>query len=56
MVAWWKAVRTQGHPDIEQGWPEITDVASLRDVCMSIMWTASCHHAAVSTSDSLLLE
>lgn len=48
VMAWWNAVQKEGHPDINDGWPKIVDIASLRDVLASIMWTASCHHAAVN--------
>lgn len=48
VMAWWAAVQKEGHPDIEDGWPKIVDIASLRGVLASIMWTASCHHAAVN--------
>lgn len=57
VMAWWECVKNQGHPDIETGWPEIKDIASLRDVIASIMWVSSCHHAGqhVNVSQPFLL-
>ena len=48
LVSWWIAVQKEGHPDIKEGWPQLADVNSLKDICTSIAWTTSCHHAAVN--------
>ena len=48
IMAWWKEVQEKGHPDKAEGWPELTDIASLAEVLTTIAWTGSAHHAAVN--------
>jgi hypothetical protein len=48
IMAWWKEVREEGHPDKKEGWPELTDIASLCEILTTIAWTGSAHHAAVN--------
>ena len=47
VMAWWKAVKEEGHPDIKEGWPVLDSVAALQDILASIMWVSSGHHAGV---------
>ena len=48
ILAFWKDVREQGHPDKPEGWFDITDIDSLTEALTTIAWTASAHHAAVN--------
>eukprot|EP00884_Botryococcus_braunii_P002234 jgi/Botrbrau1/12010/Bobra.247_2s0015.1 len=48
MMAWWDEVRFRGHPDKKEGWPEMKDVSSLKDILTTIMWIASAEHAALN--------
>lgn len=45
---WWKEVRTVGHADKKEGWPELNSIESLTQIVTTIGWLASCHHAAVN--------
>lgn len=40
--------RTKGHPDVAEGWPELSSVEDLSYILSAIAWTASAHHAAVN--------
>uniref|UniRef100_A0A0E0CHR0 linoleate 13S-lipoxygenase n=1 Tax=Oryza meridionalis TaxID=40149 RepID=A0A0E0CHR0_9ORYZ len=48
LQGWWNEVRTKGHPDKEEGWPELNCHGSLIEVLTTIIWVASGHHAAVN--------
>lgn len=48
LQAWWHDVRTNGHPDIPEGWIELQGRDALVDICSTIAWVASAHHAAVN--------
>jgi lipoxygenase len=48
LMAWWKEIKEKGHPDKEEGWPELKDISSLVSILTTIAWTASAHHAAVN--------
>lgn len=48
LQGWWNEVRTKGHPDKEEGWPELNCHGSLVEVLTTIIWVASGHHAAVN--------
>lgn len=48
VVAWWEAIKKEGHPDTTEGWPELKSVESLQDILATIMWVSSGHHAAVN--------
>ncbi|CAK9226351.1 unnamed protein product [Sphagnum troendelagicum] len=47
---WWTEVRTVGHADKKDapGWPELNSKKNLVQICVTIAWVASCHHAAVN--------
>ncbi|BBN02033.1 protein MpLOX8 [Marchantia polymorpha subsp. ruderalis] len=45
---WWTELRTKGHPDIKEGWPELDCVESLIEILTTIFWIAGPHHAAVN--------
>ncbi|BFI27656.1 protein MpLOX6 [Marchantia polymorpha subsp. ruderalis] len=45
---WWTEVRTRGHPDIKEGWPELDCVEQLIEILSTIYWIAGPHHAAVN--------
>ena len=45
---WWRSVQKEGHPDVSEGWPEITDIDSLANIAATIMYTTSAHHAAIN--------
>ncbi|XP_052137755.1 lipoxygenase 2.1, chloroplastic-like isoform X2 [Oryza glaberrima] len=48
LQGWWNEVRTKGHPDKKEGWPELDCHGSLVEVLTTIIWVASGHHAAVN--------
>ena len=48
LQGWWNEVRTKGHPDKEEGWPELNCHGSLVEVLTTIIWVASGHPAAVT--------
>eukprot|EP00884_Botryococcus_braunii_P022835 jgi/Botrbrau1/9235/Bobra.0028s0030.1 len=50
IMGWWREVQTLGHPDKPEGWPAVCDIASLRDVLVTVAWVASAHHAAINFS------
>eukprot|EP00879_Flechtneria_rotunda_P002517 GHRR01002715.1.p1 GENE.GHRR01002715.1~~GHRR01002715.1.p1 ORF type:complete len:939 (-),score=220.64 GHRR01002715.1:462-3278(-) len=45
---WWKDAREEGHPDIKKGWIELHNRANLVDICATMAWVSSAHHAAVN--------
>lgn len=47
---WWTEIRTVGHGDKkdDEGWPVMDSKKSLIHILSIIVWTASCHHAAVN--------
>jgi hypothetical protein len=47
---WWTEIRTVGHADKKDapGWPELNSKKNLVQICVTIAWVASCHHAAVN--------
>lgn len=47
---WWTEIRTVGHGDKknDEGWPVLDSKKSLIHILNIIVWTASCHHAAVN--------
>jgi hypothetical protein len=47
---WWTEIRTVGHGDKKdaQGWPVLDSKESLVHILNILVWTASCHHAAVN--------
>ncbi|XP_062083943.1 lipoxygenase 2, chloroplastic-like [Humulus lupulus] len=45
---WWKEIRTVGHADKKEGWPELKTREDLIDIVTNIAWIASGHHAAVN--------
>ncbi|CAK0787323.1 hypothetical protein CVIRNUC_010541 [Coccomyxa viridis] len=49
ILAFWEEVKTKGHPDLAaDAWPELKDIASLRDILTSIAFNGSVHHSAVN--------
>ena len=49
IVAFWEEVKTKGHPDLAaDAWPELKDIASLRDILTTIAFNGSVHHSAVN--------
>jgi lipoxygenase len=50
VMRWYEEVKARGHPDKKEGWPVLRDIASLRDICVTLAWVASAHHAAVNFS------
>jgi hypothetical protein len=38
LVAWWKEIREEGHPDVKDGWIELTDLSSLIQILCTIAW------------------
>ncbi|CAI0459672.1 unnamed protein product [Linum tenue] len=50
LQAWWSEVRYQGHEDKkdESWWPTISTPQDLIEVCTTIIWVVSGHHAAVN--------
>ncbi|CAM6039179.1 unnamed protein product [Sphagnum compactum] len=50
LQSWWTEVRTVGHADKKDapGWPELNSKKNLVQICVTIAWVASCHHAAVN--------
>lgn len=47
-MAWWKEIREEGHPDKQEGWPELHTVADLTEILTTIAYNGSAHHAAVN--------
>jgi hypothetical protein len=47
---WWAEIRTVGHFDKKDapGWPVLDSTESLVEILTIVVWTASCHHAAVN--------
>ncbi|KAF4359256.1 hypothetical protein F8388_005365 [Cannabis sativa] len=45
---WWKEIRTVGHADKKEGWPDLKTREDLIDIVTNIAWIASGHHAAVN--------
>ena len=54
IVAFWKGVRDNGHPDKASGWIELTDIASLTDILTTIAFNGSVHHTAVNFGEYIL--
>ena len=50
LQSWWAEIRTVGHGDKKDadGWPTLDSKASLVQTLSTIVWIASCHHAAVN--------
>lgn len=48
LQSWWWEVKTKGHPDIKDGWPELNTPSDLVNILCTIIWVASGHHAAVN--------
>ncbi|KAG0562282.1 hypothetical protein KC19_9G133500 [Ceratodon purpureus] len=50
LQSWWTEVRYVGHGDKSDapGWPTSDSRGSLVDILTTIVWIASCHHAAVN--------
>lgn len=48
LMAFWKDVRENGHPDKKDGWFELTNIDTLTLALTTVAWTASAHHAAVN--------
>lgn len=50
LQSWWAEIRTVGHGDKKDadGWPILDSKASLVQTLSTIVWIASCHHAAVN--------
>jgi lipoxygenase len=48
LMAWWDDIKTQGHPDMKEGWPELDGRSSLAKIVTTIVYIASAHHAAVN--------
>lgn len=50
LQSWWTEVRYVGHGDKKDalGWPTLDSKASLVHTLTTIVWIASCHHAAVN--------
>lgn len=56
ILAFWEEVKTKGHPDLAaDAWPELKDIASLRDILTSIAFNGSVHHSAVNFGMSAVL-
>ncbi|XP_073393492.1 probable linoleate 9S-lipoxygenase 5 isoform X2 [Physcomitrium patens] len=50
LQSWWYEIRYVGHGDKKdaEGWPTLNSKASLVHTLTTIVWIASCHHAAVN--------
>lgn len=48
LTAWWDDIKHRGHPDKQEGWPELDGKAALTGILSTIVWLASAHHAAVN--------
>ncbi|CAN0891901.1 Linoleate 13S-lipoxygenase 2-1, chloroplastic [Linum grandiflorum] len=50
LQAWWNEVRNEGHADKkdEPWWPSLNTAEDLVQICTTIIWVASGHHAAVN--------
>ncbi|KAG6536177.1 hypothetical protein ZIOFF_001226 [Zingiber officinale] len=50
LQSWWTEVRTKGHAvkQHEPWWPTLNTLADLVRILTTIIWVASCHHAAVN--------
>ncbi|CAN1359032.1 Linoleate 13S-lipoxygenase 2-1, chloroplastic [Linum perenne] len=50
LQAWWNEVRNEGHADKkdEPWWPSVNTAEDLVEICTTIIWVASGHHAAVN--------
>jgi hypothetical protein len=48
IVGFWTELIAKGHPDIKEGWVELRDIASLRDILTTIAFNGSVHHTAVN--------
>ncbi len=38
LLAWYKEIQELGHPDVKEGWIELTDLASLVQILATIAW------------------
>lgn len=49
LVNWYKEIQEEGHPDVaKDGWFELKDIESLRNILATMAWIGSAHHAAVN--------
>ncbi|XP_059628852.1 linoleate 13S-lipoxygenase 2-1, chloroplastic-like isoform X1 [Cornus florida] len=48
LQAWWKEIKTVGHGDIKEGWPELKTPQDLIGILTTMIWVPSGHHAAVN--------
>eukprot|EP00878_Enallax_costatus_P000173 GHUV01000226.1.p1 GENE.GHUV01000226.1~~GHUV01000226.1.p1 ORF type:complete len:319 (+),score=85.28 GHUV01000226.1:3-959(+) len=49
LMKWYTDIQTEGHPDApKSAWIDLKGKASLVDICCTIAWVASAHHAAVN--------
>lgn len=55
IMAFWKELIEKGHPDKEEGWVELTDIASLTDILTTIAFNGSVHHTAVNFGEGSAL-
>ncbi|XP_062083944.1 linoleate 13S-lipoxygenase 2-1, chloroplastic-like [Humulus lupulus] len=45
---WWREIKTKGHPDKKEGWPDLKTPEDLIEIVSNIAWVASGLHAAVN--------
>ncbi|KAG8365931.1 hypothetical protein BUALT_Bualt17G0023300 [Buddleja alternifolia] len=50
LQAWWKEIKNEGHHEKkdEPWWPTLNTQEDLSSILTTIMWTASCQHAAIN--------
>ncbi|XP_059627324.1 linoleate 13S-lipoxygenase 2-1, chloroplastic-like [Cornus florida] len=48
LQAWWTEIRTVGHGNKKEGWPELKTTKDLIGILTTMIWVATGHHAAVN--------
>jgi len=48
--SWWNEIKTKGHADVKEGWPELKNIDDLTEILTTMIWIVSAHHAAINFS------